>query len=160
MITGVKPIAGLASLALAGASAGAALAGPTHAALRHPKLAAYTLRLSVPKTQVEKDKLVAHIVAHGTASSKVTLEIFGARGPWTPESCKKNAEQEGTHAPVINGHVVFTDVLKKVEVTGSFSETAMYDTRRQTFHACAYLYNKSSPTHTLAHAHISWPANA
>lgn len=159
MLTRTNRIAGLASLALAGASAGAALAGPTHPrALRHPQLAAYRLRLSVPKTHVEKDKLVAHVVAHGHASSKVTLEIFGARGSWAPGLCAPNAEQEA--ARVIGGHVVFTDVLMKVEVTGRFSETATYDTRRHAFHACAYLYKTSSPTHTLAHAHTSWPANA
>ena len=94
---------GPGTLALAGGSAGVALAGPTHLALRHPQLATYTLRLSVPKTQVEKDKLVAHIVAHGNASSKVTLEIFGARGPWTPQSCKKNAEEEEPMRPSSTG---------------------------------------------------------
>ena len=159
MLTRTNRIAGLASLALAGASAGAAVAEPTHPpALRHPQLAAYTLRLSVAKTHVEKDKLVAHVVAHGHASSKVSLEIFGSRGSWAPGSCAHNAAQEATR--LISGHVVFTDVLMKVEVTGRFSETATYKTGRHAFHACAYLYKTSSPTDTLAHAHTSWPANA
>jgi hypothetical protein len=161
MVTRTNRIIGLASLALAGASASPALARPTHPpSLRHPQLAAYTLRLSVPKTHVDNHKLIAHIVAHGRASSKVTLEIFGARRSWTPGSCAHDADGEATHAPLIGGHVAFAHVVTKVQVTDRFSETATYDTQRHAFHACAYLYKTSSPTHTLAHAHTSWPAHA
>ena len=143
MLTRATCIAGVATLALAGASSGIALAGPARAPRVPHKVAPYIVILSAPTGDVAVGAK-AHITAHGHAPSLVELAVFASRR----EQCSLNASGEKASGGRL--------IIRKT-VDGSFRESVEEVARQGAegkHYACAYLYSRA--TQTLGHAEASW----
>jgi len=140
MITRAKWVAALGTLALAGGSSGVALA-----AIEHPGLGQYIVRISVtPK--VVRGHGHAHITVEGHAAKPVDLAVYAA----SDRTCSATAEGEATHK-TDPGHFLY-----RIAVNGRI--TPVHSTylahKKGTWYACAYLYTNAN--HSLAGAQASW----
>jgi hypothetical protein len=134
MLTRLKSIAGLATLALAGASSGVALGHGTY----------FVKFLHVPTTGV--DGQPAYISVHAHADKLADLSVFTSR-----HTCAANAELEYNLKRAGNAHL-----LIRAQVHGDFVRRDHFFPGQGTYHACAYLYLPSGPTHTVDRAVASW----
>jgi hypothetical protein len=142
MFTRAKWIAGLATLILAGASSGVALAGRT---LEHSGLGANIITLSVrPEHQVQKGKVEESVdlTASGHSSTAAQLEVFRST-----VTCDRSAGQEKLH-----GGTLVMDPL----VGGRFSDGRRLGAPVGKHYGCGYLSKPGAPNDTLARAEVSW----
>jgi hypothetical protein len=134
-------IAGLVTFALAGASSGVALAGPT---LEHAGLGTYILTVSVEPTTVPGHKGVLITArGHTPLTNRVELEVYATR-----YFCQPKASDEAENPKA-------SKLILKEKVEGRFSRSVNHVVAVKGEHrACGYLFKV--PDHTLARGHGSW----
>ena len=128
MVSRTKWIAGLAALALAGASSGTALG-----------MAAYDVKLSVPTKAVPAGHTV-RVTVTARSIHRALLDLWESKVPCPPAPPHRNTSVT---------HFAYAGI----EVTDTFSKSFGIDNPwKGTTHVCAYLYSDYAHPHARAEA--------